>query len=83
MRIDKFLNITNILKRRAIAQDMCDNGLVSINGKMAKSSKEVRVGDKITLTLLERQRHFLVLAIPTCKTLPKKESAGYVQEIPS
>ena len=49
MRIDKYLSSVNILKRRSIAQDMCENGVVSINNIIAKPSKEVRVGDKITL----------------------------------
>ncbi|MCE3036930.1 RNA-binding S4 domain-containing protein [Helicobacter sp. faydin-H20] len=81
MRVDKFLNTTNIVKRRAIAQDMCDNQVVFLNGKKIKSSKEVKIGDIIEIVFLEKSRKFLVLALPEQKTIPKSQSAKYVQEI--
>ena len=49
MRIDKFLKNSRIIKRRTVANDACDAGRVSINGKPAKASTEVKVGDKITI----------------------------------
>ena len=55
MRIDKYLSSVNILKRRSIAQDMCENGVVSINNIIAKPSKEVRVGDKISPNLKDKK----------------------------
>ena len=81
MRIDKFLSSVNILKRRSIAQDMCDNGVVSLNGNIAKSSKEVRVGDVIKLQYLEYAKSYEVLALPTTKTVPKSQSGEYFREI--
>ena len=48
MRIDKFLNATNITKRRSIAQDMLKEKVISINGQICKKAKEVKVGDIIT-----------------------------------
>ncbi|STP09575.1 RNA-binding S4 domain-containing protein [Helicobacter cinaedi] len=81
MRVDKFLSSVNILKRRSIAQDMCDNGVVKINGNVAKSSKEVRVGDRISLHYLEYTKHYEVLALPTTKTIPKSKSNEYFKEI--
>ena len=80
MRIDKCLNTTNILKRRSIAQDMCDSGVVALNGKPTKSSKEVKKGDTITLTYLEHTKTYEVLEIPTTKSVPKSQSALYVRE---
>ena len=80
MRIDKFLNTTNILKRRSIAQDMCDSGVVALNGKPTKSSQEVKKGDTITLTYLEHTKTYEVLEIPTTKSVPKSQSALYVRE---
>lgn len=79
MRIDKFLNTTNILKRRALAQDMCESGVVLLNGIPAKSAKEVKVGDEITLRYLEYEKKYLVLAIPTSKNVPKSQSSEYFQ----
>ena len=48
MRVDKFLNSVNITKRRAVSEDMCKNGVVSINGVVVKPAKDVKVGDIIT-----------------------------------
>ncbi|TLD95181.1 RNA-binding S4 domain-containing protein [Helicobacter jaachi] len=81
MRVDKFLSSVNILKRRSIAQDMCDEGVVSINNKKVKSSKEVRVGDIIRLHYLEYTKIYEVLALPTTKTIPKSQSSQYFREI--
>ncbi len=70
MRIDKYLSSVNILKRRTIAQDMCESGVVSVNNVVAKPSKEVRVGDVIELHYLEYSKKYEVLALPTTKTIP-------------
>lgn len=77
MRIDKFLNSTNVLKSRKISQDMCASGVIEVNGVVAKSSKEVKVGDKITLRFLDSSKTYQVLAIPTTKTIPKAKSSQY------
>lgn len=81
MRIDKFLNATNVLKRRTLAQDMCESGVVFINDIKAKSSKEVKVGDIITINLLDSQKKYEVLAIPTSKNVPKSQSQMYVKTL--
>ncbi len=81
MRIDKFLNSTNILKRRSIAQDMCDSGVVYINDKVVKSAKEVKVGDIIKLVYLTGSKSYEVLALPTTKTIPKSTSHLYIKEL--
>ncbi|MGX2985514.1 RNA-binding S4 domain-containing protein [Helicobacter sp. 23-1048] len=79
MRVDKFLNATNVLKRRTLAQDMCENGVVLINGAKAKSSKEVKIGDIITINFLESQKQYEVLALPTTKNVPKSQSQMFVK----
>jgi ribosomal 50S subunit-recycling heat shock protein len=81
MRIDKFLNCVNITKRRAVSEDMCKNGVVSINGAVAKPAKAVKVGDKITITYLEKEVSYEVLAIPQTKTIPKTQQSVYVKEL--
>ncbi len=81
MRIDKFLNSVNLTKRRSVAQDMIKNGVVEINGKVAKASKEVQVGDKVTINYLKGAKHYEVLAIPTTKSTPKSEQDKYIKEI--
>ncbi len=47
MRLDKFLQLTGLVKRRTLAKDLCDAGRIKVNGKVAKPSLEVRVGDVI------------------------------------
>ena len=49
MRLDKYLKVTRLIKRRTVANDACDAGRVSINGKPAKAGTEVKVGDTITI----------------------------------
>ena len=81
MRIDKWLSAVNVVKRRTIAQDMVKSGVVFINGIKAKPSKEVKVGDKITIEYLKGSKNFEVLQIPTTKTVPKSAKDEYVKEM--
>ena len=81
MRIDKFLNAVNITKRRTVAQDMLANGVVSINGKVVKPSKNVEVGDIISIAYLKGGKRYEVLQIPVTKSTPKSQQDQYVKEI--
>lgn len=81
MRADKFLNIVNIVKRRSIAQDMCESGAVKILDRIIKPSRDIKVGEVIEISYLEKTKKFLVLQIPTQKTITKNQSDLYVQEV--
>ena len=81
MRVDKFLNIVNITKRRAISEDMCKSGVVSVNGVVAKPAKELKIGDEITIKFLTRQVRYKVLEFPTLKRVPKSDQGKYVKEL--
>ena len=81
MRIDKFLNAVNIVKRRAIAQDMIANGVVKIAGISVKASRDVKVGDIIEIAFLEKSRFYQVLQIPEVKRIKKSESHLYYKEV--
>ncbi|NPA03572.1 MAG: RNA-binding S4 domain-containing protein [Epsilonproteobacteria bacterium] len=81
MRIDKFMNAVNIVKRRSIAQDMLKNGVVYLNNSLAKASKEVKVGDVITIKFLDGQKSYKVLQIPTTKNIPKAKMEEYVKRL--
>ncbi|WP_457606128.1 RNA-binding S4 domain-containing protein [Nitratifractor sp.] len=81
MRIDKWLSAVNVVKRRTVAQDMVKSGVVYLNGVKAKASKEVKVGDKITIEYLKGPREYEVLQIPTTKTIPKSKKEEYVREL--
>ena len=64
MRIDKFLKVTRIIKRRTVANEAADNGRVSVNGKIVKPSYEVKVGDIVEIKFGDKISKFKVLAIP-------------------
>lgn len=81
MRVDKFLNSVNITKRRAVSEDMCKNGVVSINGIVVKPAKDVKVGDIITISYLEKIVKYEVLQVPTTKTISKSQQHEYVKEV--
>jgi len=81
VRIDKWLSSTNVVKRRTIAQDMVKSGVVFINGIKAKPSKDVKVGDIITIEYLKGAKKYEVLQIPTTKTIPKSAKEEYVREL--
>ena len=81
MRIDKWLSAVNVVKRRTVATDMLKSGVVLLNGQVAKASKEVKVGDKITIRYLKGDKHYEVMAIPATKTIPKSQKELYVKEL--
>ena len=71
MRVDKFLNVVNITKRRAVSEDMCKSGVVSINGVQAKAAKDVKVGDVVSIKFLAREARYEVLAQKVYQKAPK------------
>lgn len=54
MRLDKYLKVSRLIKRRTVANEACDNGRICVNGKVAKASYEVKTGDRIEITLGSR-----------------------------
>lgn len=63
MRLDKYLKISRLIKRRTVAAEACDSGRVSLNGKTAKSSSAVKEGDKIEIRFGQRLLSVEVLMI--------------------
>ena len=49
MRLDKYLKVSRLIKRRTVANEACDNGRVMLNGKVARASADVKVGDRIEI----------------------------------
>ena len=78
MRIDKFLKVSRVIKRRTVAQEACDGGRIEINGKVVKPSKEVNVGDIVTVAFGNRTMQFEVLSIDEHQT---KQSADSMYKI--
>ncbi len=73
MRLDKYLKVSRLIKRRTIANEACDAGRVSINGKPAKASSQVSVGDRIDIEFGAKVTSVEVLKI--AETQKKEEIA--------
>lgn len=78
MRIDKFLKVSRILKRRTVAQEACTEQKVIINGKPAKPSTNVKVGDEVEILYATGSLRFRILDI---KETVKKEQAQSLYEV--
>lgn len=78
MRIDKFLKVSRILKRRTVAQDACSGGKVKINGKDVKPSHPVKEGDVVELHYASGTLKFRVLQV---REVVKKEEACSLYEV--
>ena len=78
MRLDKYLIVARVIKRRTIAKDILDLGFVKINDRIAKPSTEVKVGDVLELTLGER---ILKIEIKAINAYAKKENSSEMFEI--
>lgn len=78
MRLDKFLKVTRIIKRRTVANDACDGDLVSVNGKTAKASYDVKVGDVITIRFGQR---LLSVRVREIRETVGKDSAADLYEV--
>ncbi len=63
MRIDKFLKVSRIIKRRTLANEACDAGRISVNDRLVKASYDVKVGDIIELRFGEKISKFEVLKV--------------------
>lgn len=63
MRLDKFLKVSRVIKRRTVANDACDAGRVTINGKIAKASTEVKIGDIVEIKYGEKIIKFEITSI--------------------
>lgn len=63
MRLDKFLKVSRIIKRRTIANEACDSGRVTVNGNVAKASYDVKAGDILSLRFGEKTTKFEVLKV--------------------
>ena len=65
MRLDKFLKVSRVIKRRTVANEAADNGRISVNGKVVKPSYEVKIGDIIEIKFGDKISKFEILKIPT------------------
>ena len=80
MRLDKFLKVSRLIKRRTVANEACDNARISVNGKSAKASYSVKPGDEIAIAFGSRTLKVEVLQV--ADNVRKDDAAGMYREIP-
>lgn len=78
MRLDKFLKVSRIIKRRTVANDACDGEHVFVNGRRAKASYDVKKDDVVEITFGDKTLRFKVLLV---KEQVRKEEADSLYEI--
>ena len=78
MRLDKFLKVSRIIKRRTVANEACDGGRVIVNGKAARASYDVKVGDVIEISFGSKPFKARVTDV---REYTKKDDAGLLYEI--
>lgn len=77
MRLDKYLKVSRLIKRRTIANEACDTGRISVNGKVQKASYDVKVGDVISIRFGEKAVEAKVLSVQ--ETVRKDEAVELFQ----
>ena len=79
MRLDKYLKVSRLIKRRTVANEACDAGRVSINGKPAKAGTDVKVGDVIEIRFGTREVKVEVTSVQ--KTVKKEEAKEMYKDL--
>ena len=79
MRLDKYLKVSRLIKRRTVANEACDNGRISVNGRVVKASYEVKVGDKLEITMGPRTIAVEVLLV--ADNVRKDDACAMYKEI--
>ena len=78
MRLDKYLKVSRLIKRRTVANEACDGDHISVNGKTAKASYQVKEGDLISITYSEKT---VVVKVTNIKDSTKKADAAEMYEV--
>jgi ribosomal 50S subunit-recycling heat shock protein len=79
MRLDKYLKVSRVIKRRPVANEACDAGRVTVNGKVAKASLEVKEGDIIEIRFGDKLTKLEILTVK--ETVRKEEAAAMYRSI--
>ena len=79
MRLDKYLKVSRLIKRRTVANEACDNARISVNGRPAKASYDVKVGDRISIEFGARTLTVVVLAV--AEAVRKDDASAMYREV--
>ena len=78
MRLDKYLKVSRIIKRRTVAKEACDGGRVTVGGRVAKAGTEVKIGDELTIRFGNRLGRYQITDI---SEVVRKENAAQMYKV--
>ena len=81
MRLDLYLKLTRLCPRRSVAQQLCDAGIVVLNGRPAKSSHAVKPADEIVIRRRDHEIIVRVLSVPAVRNIPRREASSLIEVI--
>ena len=76
MRLDQYLRASRLVLRRAVAQELCEAGAVSVNGAAARSSRTVREGDELTIRRRGRLTTVRIISLPQSKQVSRSDASA-------
>ena len=79
MRLDKYLKVSRLIKRRTVDNEACDNGRISVNGRVVKASYDVKAGDRLEIAMGARTVTVEVLQV--AENVKKDDAAAMYREI--
>jgi len=79
--LDLFLKLTRLCPRRSVAQQLCDAGIVFLNGRPAKSSHGVKPADEIVIRRRDHEITVRVLSVPAVRNIPRREASSLIEVI--
>ena len=79
MRLDKYLKVSRLIKRRTVANEACDHGRISVNGRVVKATYDVKVGARIEISMGPRTVAVEVLQV--METVRKDDACGMYKEV--
>ena len=79
MHLDKYLKVSRLIKRRTVANEACDNGRISVNGRVVKASYDVKVGDRLEITMGTRTVAVEVLQV--AEVVRKDDASAMYKEV--
>lgn len=81
MRLDLFLKSSRLCPRRTVAQELCDAGLILLNGRTAKSAHSVKTGDEITIRRRDRETTVRILIAPVTSNVSRRDASQLVEVV--
>jgi ribosomal 50S subunit-recycling heat shock protein len=78
MRLDKFLKVTQLIKRRSVANEAAEEGTISVNGNVARPAKEIKAGDTIVMDMWNYRKVIKVNGVPASQNIPKASVGEYI-----